>query len=98
MGTMLMNSENSKSSDSHRLLLTFPDKIDVKRSHKHVVLTHFSIYYTWRNVKSHTNTKHLKMSAPTCNEKLELRDESYYILDIQWLFQTYHQKPSHIYW
>ena len=29
---MFMNSENSKSSDSHRLLLNLSDKINLKRS------------------------------------------------------------------
>ena len=36
MGTIFMNSENSKTSDPHRLLLIFPDKINLKRSDKYV--------------------------------------------------------------
>ena len=31
MNTMFMNSENSKTSDPHRLLLNFTDKIDLRR-------------------------------------------------------------------
>ena len=32
MNTMFMNSENSKTSDPHRLLLNFTDKIDLRRA------------------------------------------------------------------
>ena len=41
-----MNSENSKTSDSHRLLLNISDKIHLKRSDKYVALSNLSIYYT----------------------------------------------------
>ena len=44
-----MNSENSKTSDSHRVLLTFSDKM--LRSDKYVALLNHSIYYTWENIK-----------------------------------------------
>ena len=38
MDAILMNSRNSKTSDPHRLLLILADKIDSKRSDKHVAL------------------------------------------------------------
>ena len=41
-----MNSQSSKSFDHHRLLLNLTDKINLKRSHKYVPLSNFSIYYT----------------------------------------------------
>ena len=50
METIFMNSENSKTSDSHRLLLNLSDKINLKRSDKYVALSNLSIYYTWKNV------------------------------------------------
>ena len=34
MDSIFMNSENSKTSDSHRLLLNLSDKIDGKRKNK----------------------------------------------------------------
>ena len=69
MDTLFMNSENSKTSDTHRLLLNLSDKINLKRSDKYVALSNLSIYYTWKNVKmSYKNTK-LKISAPTWNEE-----------------------------
>ena len=41
-----MNSENSKTSDPHRLLLNLTDKTDVRRKDKYVALSNLSIYYT----------------------------------------------------
>ena len=56
MGTIFMNSENSKTSHSHRLLFNLSDKTDIKRSNKYVSLSNLSIYYTWENIKSLTTT------------------------------------------
>ena len=39
-----MNSENSKTSDTRRLLLDLLDKISLKRSDKYVVLSNRRIY------------------------------------------------------
>ena len=41
-----MNSENSTTSDTHRLLLNLAEKINSKRSDKYVALSNLSIYYT----------------------------------------------------
>ena len=38
-----MNSQNSKTSDPHRLLLNPSDKIDLKRSDRYVVLSNLGI-------------------------------------------------------
>ena len=52
MDTIFMNSENRKTSDSHRLL------------HKYVALSTFSTYNKWKNIKmSYYNTK-FKILAP----------------------------------
>ena len=54
-----MNSDNSKTSDPHRLLLNLTDEINLKRSDKYVVLSNLSIYHTWRNIeKSYKNNKY----------------------------------------
>ena len=51
-----MNSENSKTSDPHRVLLNLLDKINLKRNDKYVALSNLSIYYTWKNIqKSYKN-------------------------------------------
>ena len=44
MGTTFKNSENSKTSDSHRLLLNVLHKINLKRSDNYVALSNLSIY------------------------------------------------------
>ena len=46
-----MNSKNSETYDSHRLLLNLSDKVNLKRSDKHVALSHLCIYYAWKNIK-----------------------------------------------
>ena len=51
MDTIFINSENSKASDPHRLLLNLSDKINLKRSDKYITLSNLSIYYTWKNIK-----------------------------------------------
>ena len=51
MDTTFMNSESCKISDTHRLLVTLSDKIQLKRSDKYVTLSNLSIYYTWKNIK-----------------------------------------------
>ena len=75
-----MNSKNSKTSDPHRLLLNFTDKINLRRN---VALSNLSIYYAWKNTqKSYKNNK-FKISTPNWNEEFELPDGSYSISDIR---------------
>ena len=77
-----MNSEKSKTSDCHRLLLSISDKINIKRSDKCVDLSNLKIYYTWKNIKKLYKSI-FKISAPAWNHKFELTDVSYSVLDIQ---------------
>ena len=51
MNTIFMNSDNSETSDCHRLLLNLTDKINLKRSDKYIALINLSIYFIWKNVK-----------------------------------------------
>ena len=46
-----MNSEKSKTSDRHTILLNLSDKINLKRSDKYVALSKLSIYYTSEKIK-----------------------------------------------
>ena len=83
-----MNSENSKTSDPHRLLLlNLSDKINLKRSDKYVALSDLSIYYTWRNIKKSYKNNKFKIAASTWNEECELPDGSYSVSDIQDYFK-----------
>ena len=53
---IFMNSENSKTSEPYRLLLNLADKM--RRSDKYAALSSFSMYYTWKNIKSNNNIKY----------------------------------------
>ena len=80
-----MNSENSKTSKLHVLILT--NKLDLRIGEKTIALSYFSIYYTWKNIKSLYNNNKFKISAPTWNNKFQLPDGSYYVSDIQDYFE-----------
>ena len=77
MDTIFMNSENSKTSENHVLVLKLTDKLDLRRGQKTVALSNLSIYYTWKNVKSSYNNNEFKISAPTWSEEFELPDGYY---------------------
>ena len=55
-----MNSENSKTSKSHVLILKLTNKLDLRIGEKIIALSNLSIYYTWKNIKSLSNNIHLK--------------------------------------
>ena len=89
-----MNSENSKTSEYHVLLLKLTDKLDLRRGQKTGALSNLSIYYTWKNIKSSYNNNKFKISAPTWNEEFELPDGPYSISDIQDYFEYILKKHS----
>ena len=74
-----MNSENSKTSEYHVLVLKLTDKLDLRGGQKAVALSNLSIYYTWKNITSSYNNNKFKISAPTWNEKFALSNGSYSI-------------------
>ena len=82
MDTIFMNSENSRTSEYHVLVLKLTDKIDLRRGQKSVALSNLSIYYTWRNIKSSYKNNRFKISAPTWSYEFKLPDGSYLISDI----------------
>ena len=43
-----MNSENTKTSDSHRISFTLSDKVNLKRNDKYLALSNLSINYIWK--------------------------------------------------
>ena len=83
MDTIFTNSENSKTSKPHVVILTFTDTLDLRRGEKSIALSNLSIYYTWKIIKSSYNNNKFKISAPTWNNKFELLDGSYSISNIQ---------------
>ena len=52
MDTIFTNSENSKTSESHVLILKLTNKLDLRIGEKIIALSNLSIYYTWRNMKN----------------------------------------------
>ena len=48
MDTTFMNSENSKNSESHILILKLTNKLDLKIGEKTIALSNRRICYTWK--------------------------------------------------
>ena len=79
MHTILMNTENSKTSEQHWFKLDLTDKLNLKNPPKNMALANLSIYYTWKNIKSEYNNNEFKISAPTWNDTFVLPNGSYSI-------------------
>ena len=60
MDTIFMNSENSKTSEPHVLILKLTDKLDLIIREKSIALSNLSICYTWKNIKSSYNNNKFK--------------------------------------
>ena len=64
MDAIFMNYGNSKTFDSHWLLLNLSNKKTLKRSDKYVISSNISfVYYTWKKIKTSYKTKKCKISA-----------------------------------
>ena len=94
MDSIFMNSENSRTSEYHVLVLKLTDKLDLSRGKKTVALSNLSICYTWKNIKSSYNNNKFKISNPTWSEEFELPDGSYSLSDIQDYFEYILKKYS----
>ena len=70
MDTNFMDSENSRTSEYHVLVLKLTNKLDLGRGKKTVALLNLCIYYTRKNIKSSCNNNKFKISAPTWSEDL----------------------------
>ena len=77
MDTIFMNSENSRTSENHVLVLKLTDKLELRGSQKSIALSNLNIYDTWKNVKSSYNNNNFKISAPTWSKEFKLPDGSY---------------------
>ena len=94
MDTIFMNSENSRTSEYHVLVVKLTDKLDLRRGQKSVALSNLNTYYTWKNIKSSYNNNKFKISAPTWSDEFELPDGSYLISDIQDYFDYILEKHN----
>ena len=87
MDTILMNSENNKTSRPHVLKLKLPSKLDLRLGENVIAPSNLSIYYTWKNTKSSYNNNKFRISAPTWNDEFKLPGGSYSVSDIQDYFK-----------
>ena len=55
-----MNSENRKTMETHVLMFELTNKLDLRIGEKIIALSNLSIYYTWKNIKTHIITINLK--------------------------------------
>ena len=60
-----MNSENSKTSDPHVLILQLTDKLDLRRGGKSIASSNLNIYYIWKIIKSSYDSNKFKISPST---------------------------------
>ena len=94
MNTIFMNSENSVTSDLHRLSLNLTGKINLSWKSKYIALSNLGIYYTWENIKKSYKNNKFKISASTWSEEFVLPDGSYSITDIQDYFEYVLKNPE----
>ena len=57
METIFMNTENSKTHESHRFRLDWTDKLNLRNPKKDMDLTNLSIYYTYLQHLLHKKTE-----------------------------------------
>ena len=70
MATIFLNTENTKTNESHKFVLNLSQSLDLKSSNKYVALQNLSIYYIWENMKKKQyKINNLKIIAPTWNDK-----------------------------
>ena len=87
MDTIFVNSENSKNSELHVLILELTNKLDLRLGEKVIALSNLS-----KNIKSSYNNNKLTISTPKWNDKFDLPDGSYSVSDIQDYFEYILQK------
>ena len=79
--------EYYKTSNTHKLLLNIPEKINLKRSDKYVALSNLSIHFKWRNFKKSYKNNAFRMLAQTRNEEFQVLGGLYSVSDIQDFFE-----------
>ena len=96
MGTILMNTANSKTSESNKFVYNFTDKLNLKNPNKNIALANLSMYCTWENVKSSYNNNKFKISSPTWSDTFDVPDGSYSITALQNYFEYIIKKHATI--
>ena len=68
---------------THKFVLNWSKRLDLRSSNKRVALQSLSIYYTWKNIRKQYKNNKLKIIAPTWNDKFEFPNGSYSVSDTQ---------------
>ena len=82
-----MNTLNSKTNESNKLIYQFTDKLNLRNPNKKMALANVSTYCTWKNIKSEYNNSKFNISAPTWSDEFNLLNGSYSVTDIQDYFE-----------
>ena len=65
METISMNTENSKTNEPNKVVLSLSQRLGSRSSDKHVALQNLSIYYMWKNIRKQEKNNKLKIIAST---------------------------------
>ena len=71
MDTIFMNSENSRTSEYHVLLLKLSDKLDLRIGQESIALSNLSVYHTWKNIKSSYNNNKFKRGVMNLDYQMD---------------------------
>ena len=83
MKTIFMNTENSKTNEPQKFVLSLTQRLCLRSSNKHVALQNLFIHYTCKNIRKQYKNNKVKIKAPKWNDEFELPHGSYSISDIQ---------------
>ena len=68
-----MNTENSKTNETHQFVFNLTQRLDFRISDKRAAFQKVSIYCTWKNIKKQCKNNKIKMIAPTWNDECKLQ-------------------------
>ena len=77
-----MNTENSKTNETHKFVLNLLQRLETRSSNKHVAVQTLSICYIRKNIRKLYENNKQKIIAPTGNDELELPNV-YFMSDVQ---------------
>ena len=86
MDTIFINSENSKTSKPHVLILKLTNKLDLRMGQNVIALPNLSIYYTWKNIKSSykSNNSKNQLQHGVINLNYQMNHTLYQIFKTIW--------------
>ena len=83
MKTTVVNTDKSRSSQSHKPVLNLLITLDLRNSNKHIALQALSIFYIWKNIRQQHQINKLKIIVPTWNDNFEIPEGPHSVSDIE---------------